>query len=177
MQSWPCAVVFNRIALADKLFSSHSVAQHRLTGHEKEPVCFSVEEMALSVNEPVAPCNRNPKMVLCVVQHGKIYVWMLNLRVHGGQEGSSWETDGLGQWRGGCVWLMLRGLNVTARYNSSGDRMSRNEQKHKRESNRAKKCVNKTQIIPLPHSYTMTYIMLKAWGDHTKYALYELTKR
>lgn len=37
-----------------------------------------------------------------------------------------------GTMKGSCVWLMLRGLNVTARYNSSGDRMSKSEQKRTR---------------------------------------------
>ncbi len=63
VQSWPCAAVFNRIAEADRLWATsfHSLPQQTLTAHEKEPTCFPVEEMALSVNEPVAFCNRNPK--------------------------------------------------------------------------------------------------------------------
>ncbi len=63
VQSWPCAAVFNRIAKADKLWATsfYSLPQQTLTAHEKEPTCFPVEEMALSVNEPVAFCNSNPK--------------------------------------------------------------------------------------------------------------------
>lgn len=63
VQSWPCAAVFNRIAEADRLWATsfYSLPQQTLTAHEKEPTCFPVEEMALSVNEPVAFSNRNPK--------------------------------------------------------------------------------------------------------------------